>query len=163
MGHIYGWTRGLDLGDAVHMIGDLHADHAMLLRYTGPTAYRTCAYLEELQGATELSVLVVLRPRMHRNSNSHQPNSCRNGLDRTTHAHTHTHTHTAPISFRTLIIFLWHSCSCKYCEGVEVMKRFQTLGSFSTRCECETELGISEGFDFLNPTSKHIILDVWLI
>ena len=90
MGHIYGRVRGLDLGDAVHMTRDLHADHAIdgvCVAQEGPTAYQACAYLEELQGAPELGVLVVLGggggggwsgverwmgwrgPHMHRNDN----------------------------------------------------------------------------------------------
>ena len=96
MRHVYGWVRGLDLGDAVHMTRDLHADHAIdgvCVAQEGPTAYQACAYLEELQGAPELGVLVVLRTRMHRNNDSRQPRSQRSGPD---HTHTHTHTHTAP-------------------------------------------------------------------
>ena len=76
------------------MTRDLHADHAIdgvCGAQEGPTAYQARAYLEELQGAPELGVLVVLRTRMHTNNNSHQPRSERAGPD---HARTHTHTHT---------------------------------------------------------------------
>ena len=72
---------------------------------------RTRVYLEELQGAAKLGVLVVLRTDIHRVSR-YIPNGTvilSNGLDPPRPMRQLT----APICLRTVIRSLWHSCSYK--------------------------------------------------